>query len=154
MTQALLQGPVGREAEASSSVFFMTSAPCSTKAPIGPASSFGNRSVIHTSRVWSSALGKDLHRRVVVLESPSNHSVGDPTGFVVNVDDQLANYHTVGKGHDSSFLLQASIDDEAHGEPFVYRTNITDGFPDFLGESLNEDFFADGSHLYFSLISG
>ncbi len=34
-----------------SRVCFMARAPCSTSAPIGPATSFGSTSVIHTSRV-------------------------------------------------------------------------------------------------------
>src|SRR2546426_1845049 len=100
----------------------------------------------------SLAVGKDLHRRVVVGEPPSHHGPHEPPRLVVEIDDQLARHHAIAESDDAGPLFEARVDDEARHETRVQRAHIANRRPHFLGTGLEQDFLADRGHRYVSCL--
>src|SRR5262245_47238545 len=84
-----------------------------------------------------------------MLRSALHHRPDETAGSIVDIHDELAGDETVGEGHDpaAALLLEPAIDDEGGSQPAVHRSHVADGAPHRLGGSVEQHFFADGSHM-------
>src|SRR5262245_20572585 len=81
-----------------------------------------------------------------MAETPAAGGPDQPSGLVIQADDQLADYQAVGEGDDSGPLFEASVDDEAGDEALVQRTDVPKRIPHVVRGGFEQNLLPNGSH--------
>ena len=70
-----------------------------------------------------------------------------PPLIVVQVDQDLADDRAVEERHDPVLAVEASVDRESRDQPHVQLAPVPQRVPDVIGVGIDQDLFANGSHV-------
>ena len=92
-------------------------------------------------------VGEYLRRGVVVRQLTADSRPHEPAAAFVDIDDQLAQDHSVAKGHDPSAIFETDVGHHSGCETGMNRPNVPKRRPYCVRIGVNRYLTMNGSHM-------